>query len=145
MRDLSRATGISIEELKHYKKNNADGFRSNGKINWLKLQSWLDDPENEDIRLSINDDKYLQFRGLKMEAEAGLSQIALDTAKGLIVNREDICAKMLQVASSQKAFLKSKLCNELPSKLLGADVPTMSVELAKVVDELYLMMASIKV
>ena len=152
MSECSLAQQVTVEVLMALKRRATDnkvetaaGFKKNGNINWTQLKPYMDVHINDLDLEDIDDDKYLKFRGIRMEATAGIAQIQLEKEKGSILDRAYVEDMIKSIAVSQKTLLKNKLTSELPPQLLGLGVTEMTVILDRVVNEVCELMQNMKV
>ena len=102
-------------------------FHVNGKVNVEELKILLPQYEIE-LRESAEDIGGLaEWKTRKTKADALMAEIELEELKKKYLQKEEVIAFLKQIASSQRALLKSKMVHELPSKLLGLNVTEMSV------------------
>lgn len=142
MDQCSVETGISKPHLRIAKKFNAPGFDQAGRIDWVEFEPWWE--ANKEEVLEVDEDTLHQWKTRKTKAEALTAEIELEEMRQRSLDREEVRAYINQIASAQKALLRSTLCNELPSKLLGLGVTEMSVVMNNTVEEICKLMQNIK-
>lgn len=143
LKQCSQATGIPISVLKAAKYHPIQtGFTPGGRIYWDKAKPFID-AHMAELQEGA-DDSLVRWRTKKTKAEAFLAEIELEEAKKKYLLKEEVEANIKAIALAQKNILKTKLCNELPSRLLGMDAVAMSVELEKCLNEICKLMEDLK-
>lgn len=130
----STATGIPKEHLKVSKKMGASGFKRDGRIIWPEFEPWWN--ANKAIVQEHTEDNLTVWKTRKTKAEALINEKKLEELNERYVDKEEIKVLLRQIATAQKATLKSKLLGELPPRLLGLGVVEMTVILDGVVEDL---------
>lgn len=144
LKQCSQATGVDIQVLKAAKNHpQQQGFDSNNRIHWDIAKPFVESHIQE-LQV-VTEESLLKWKTKKEKANAFMAEIALDEARKLFVKRDEVEAQIRAIALSQKTILKSKLCNELPPKLLGLGIVEMSVEMEKVLTEVCVLMSNLQI
>jgi hypothetical protein len=134
MKQAAGAKQLSVSLLKAAKASGCPGFHASGRVYWEKVAPWITEHLDElSQRQEDSKDYWVIF---KLRADAKRSQLALEKEEGLYLTKEEVAQQITQLATAAKSVLKTKLEDELPPKLLGADVHTLRDELSKTLDEI---------
>lgn len=105
-----------------------------GRVDVLGLQPFIQDLLALDAAEQENSSDYWKKR--KLKADAQTSEIELDEMRKKFLDKDDVIVFLKQIASSQRALLRSKMVHELPSKLLGLGATDMSVVMETELNEI---------
>jgi len=145
LKQCTQATGIPLGILKAAKYHPMQkGFRPNNRIYWDEAKPFID-AHLAELQESVEDDSLLKWKTKKTKAEAFLAEIELDEAKKKYLLKEEVESQLKAIALAQKTILKAKLTQELPARLLGMDVVSMSVEMEVVLNEVCKLMEQLEV
>lgn len=133
MAQCSSQTNTPKNLLRLAKANGAPGFIGN-RIDWDELQPWLE--AHKDTLLNDADDSLNKWKLRKTKADALTAELELEEMKSQYLIKEEVKAFLQSIAAAQLAVLKSKLVQELPSKLLGLGVTETAVIMEQTVTEL---------
>ena len=136
----SADTGVPKSVLRLAKTKGAPGFIGY-RIDWNQLKPWLD-LHGKELEEEATDNLQA-WKTRKTKADALMAEIQLDELKEKYLIKEEVMAQVKAVALAQKNILKSKLCNELPPRLLGMNVTDISIEMDKVLKEVCLLMENL--
>jgi hypothetical protein len=111
----SAATGVSVATLKRAKKAKAPGFESRDRVNWQRLQPWLEQNATS-LLITDTDDTRSADKKRKERAEADILEMKRDEMAGRYVDMDKAKAFHKSLCGALSALLKSKWITEHPPK-----------------------------
>lgn len=118
MKQLSQAKGIPVEILEMASAADADGFNTNGSINWPKFSEWYELHKDELVKSSLNSLEYFKTQIAKRDVQIRDEQ--LKKMRGESLSPDEVKEFLTRVGKAQAKKLFS--CpDEINPKLEGLD------------------------
>jgi hypothetical protein len=133
MRQAAGAKGVSVSTLRNAKASGCPGFHQSGRVNWAQVEPWLASNANN---LPEDEESKEHWELFKLRADAQRSQLALETAQGKHLSKDEVAAQITQLSSAAKSVLRTTLEDELPAKIQGLDAIAIKAVMAQAVDEI---------
>jgi hypothetical protein len=114
-------------------KNHPDqkGFTPDGRIYWTDAEPFIQAHYDE-----LENDEMEKWKLRKLMSATRQEEIKEAKLKGETIDRIEAEAQLKAISIGMCNILKSKLTQEMPSRLLGMDVVSMSIEGEKIVNEI---------
>lgn len=130
---LSKAKGISLDELRACRELNCDGTKPNGRWYWEDFSKWYEQNKNavkEYLLEQAKEDNNGEWKQRKERAQALIAEIQLKELEGKTLDKDKVAGRIKAIASAQSIMLRNT-SQELPHKLLGKNLTDMQVILTK--------------
>lgn len=136
MTSCSAATGVPKKVLRLAKSLNAPGFRTNGTIDWTRLEPWLTVNRPEIDAKLAGEVSLEDLRKETLQRDIKLKDLEIQKRKRLYLDPEDVKGFLASMATAQSAVLK-KVIRELPPKLAGRSAGEIEALLEQAILEVF--------